>query len=104
MDRANQAALEQESATLTAETTRATQAAQVTGHPFFIAAVKAIRDSAVASFMQADPADTNALQMARLRVDAMELMLTDLERHIQTGKMATDRLAYVKQLLNSSVG
>jgi|1_EtaG_2_1085319.scaffolds.fasta_scaffold330380_1 hypothetical protein len=101
MDKASRAELERESSRLTAETTRATRAAQVTGHPYYVAAVKAVRDSAVAAFMSADPADTNALQMARLRVDAMELMLTDLERHVQTGKLAENRLAYVKQLLGS---
>ena len=74
------------------EVEQARSAATLLDNLAFRRAVKAIRDDCVRAFTDSALDDDRARYIARLRYDSLEDVITQLERHRETGRMAAIQL------------
>ncbi len=77
------------------ELERANRTRQIVEDPIFRDAVQAVRDQLYKDFAKSDLGDDRKRLSARIGVDLLETLLTALEKHMQTGKMAEHTLAEI---------
>ena len=87
-----QKALDVEEGALKESQRRAFRAGQIRLDPLFRGAVEAIKDDIWSDFARSKPDDDEARRMARLRLDVLDRVLGELNRHMSDGTLATKRL------------
>ena len=91
--------LQQEEEILTREVHRKGQAERIFNDQLFQDAVSAIKDGIWKDFAASDLKDNEARTLARLKLDVLNKLLTDLRRHIETGRLSEGRLAQIQDII-----
>lgn len=91
----------QEAADRRQEVNRGDQARRIYESPLFKEAVDAIKDRLWLQFSKSALADDKARLIARLKLDCLDELLKDLNRHMDTGKLASQQLPMIERALEA---
>lgn len=79
------------------EQDRGHRAARILEDEIFVEAIATVKARAHDLFKNADPHDTDALQMARVTLSCVEAVEQQIIRHMNTGKLAKSTLERIQE-------
>lgn len=93
--------LEREESARLAELEKANRARAIFEDDLFVEAVERVKDQCWDAFVSSDLEDDEARRLARLRLEAINMIIGEFRMHAETGRLAEQQLQTIRKDLDS---